>query len=126
MNYDVFLKLGNLMVENKMYIFIFEDAIKLPIEEYKIRYELKLNQQLVELRVELDELEMNIIDLENKNKILNIFLNNKFGKSINYKMHSLNSEKLRVNEYTLLHINEYKKLLEQILEKITHYKTNNS
>jgi hypothetical protein len=126
MNYDVFLKLGNVMVENKIYTFIFEDAIKLPIEECKIRYELKLNQQLVELSVELDELETNIIDLENKNKILNIFLNNKFGKSINYKMHSLNSEKLRVNEHTLLHINEYKQLLEEIIERIIHYKTNNS
>ncbi len=121
---DVFLKLGKLMVDNK-YINNLPQKSSINnfnIQEYKINYELKLNQQLVSLKLEIDDIDNNICDIECNNNTLNIFLNNKYEKHTNYKMYKLNKNKLDMNNNILEHLIEKKKILEQIVKRIEIYK----
>ena len=104
MNVD-FVKLGKLMQENKEGQFLLDNTVlKLSKEVYKDRYNSKLSEELCLLNIEISQLERDITELENKNKLLTIITDKKFGKRINNHTHFVNNEKIRLNETTIEHL----------------------
>lgn len=117
-----FEKLGKSMLENKGHLIFDKSISNLSIEEYKKRYDLNLSEQLVLLNKDLSEFDANIIELENKNRLLEIIIDKKLGKRINNEMYILNNEKIRLNETTILHLQMKKEELLKTIEKTNMYK----
>ena len=135
MKYNSFLNVGKIMAGNKSInintsintstIKIDVPTMKLSIQDYHLNYHVKLNNQLKTLENELDELDKNILDLENKNAVLNVMLNNKFGTNINTKNDKLNNEKFLLNTRTISHIKSKKETIQGIIEKTNIYNEKN-
>jgi predicted RNase H-like nuclease (RuvC/YqgF family) len=105
MNCD-FVKLGKLMAQTEYdpHFYMNHDNAGVSLEELRERYHARLEQQQQSLEKELKDLETNIIELQQKNNVLRIMLDEKLGKRVNHKMYNINSEKIRLNESTITHL----------------------
>lgn len=92
------------------------------LEELSQRYQIRLEEQLVSLHNKLVELETNISELEQKNNVLSILLDAKLGKRVNYKMQTLNTEKMVLNEKTMTHLRIKKEELIKAIKQTIAYK----
>uniref|UniRef100_A0A6C0E236 Uncharacterized protein n=1 Tax=viral metagenome TaxID=1070528 RepID=A0A6C0E236_9ZZZZ len=92
------------------------------LEELSQRYQTRLEEQLVSLNNKLVELEINISELEQKNNVLSILLDAKFGKRVNHKMQTLNTEKMVLNEKTITHLRIKKEELIKTIKQTIAYK----
>jgi len=121
MNVD-FVKLGKL-VESQNVELSMSTKHNLTLKELTDRYRLRLDEQLRSLKKELDELELNIARLYQKNSVLHIMLDEKFGKRINKKLYDLNIEKVHLNETTISHLQYKKEQILKTIEKTNIYKS---
>lgn len=123
-----FIKLGKLMSQTDQQSHHVELVVYLnpiSVDELRERYDMRLNEQLGSLNKELTELETNIAELEQKNNVLSLLLDEKFGKRVNKKKQILNAEKIQLNETTIAHLRYKKEQLIKTIEKTIMYKDKN-
>ena len=123
-----FLKLGKLMCQTQSQNVEASSSVfpnPISVEYLAKRYELRLDEQLTSLNKELAGLETDIAELEHKNNILSILLNETFGKRVKNKTQLLNAEKIQRNETTITHLRSKKEQIIKTIEKTNMYKNNN-
>ena len=124
-----FVKLGKLMVETQSQnvepfpLSVFPNPSS--VEELAKRYDMRLDEQLFSFNKELAELETNIAELEQKNNILSILHDERFGKRVNNKTQRLNAEKIQRNETTITHLRSKQEQIIKAIEQTIMYKNKN-